>query len=291
MRTGRQTLGSIEETIARLRSEEERAASSLRAILDGETRLQTERTEALRDLARVKLDEMAAGRLVRNLDAAEARAAALLEDRRNRIAALSARQKAATAEVQAAEMARQSAGDEVEKALQVVEARRAAAEAKVKELAAWREVAARSTAAENVAREAESKASASETELGAKKKPYDDDKLFQYLWNSGYGTGRYEAGNFTRMIDGMVAEFIGFSSARANYAMMSEIALRLREHASARRSAAADVKNELATIERAAMVAVGIEVDEQKLSAARHRLAAAEATLDDKRKLLIAIEK
>ncbi|MFM9938321.1 MAG: hypothetical protein ACKVP7_02345 [Hyphomicrobiaceae bacterium] len=290
MRTGRQTLASIEETIARLRQEEERVGSALTSIIEDDKRLRSERAAALRELARVKLDEMAAGRLVRNLDAAESRAVKVLEDRRNRLAGLAERRKSGAAEVQAAEAARHAAGGEVERALEAVEKRRAEAENKVKESANWREVAARSAAAESIAKEAETKATASETELGAKKKPYDDDKLFVYLWKSGYGTQRYQAGNFTRMMDRMVADFIGFSNARGDYAMLSEIVLRLREHATAKSAAATEVKTELAAIERAAMVAAGIEADERALAAARHKLAAAEATLDGKRSLLKTVE-
>ena len=78
MWTGRQTLGEIEGAIAKLRGEESRARRRI-ALGDGEAeRLRRERSEALRELARIKLDEMTAGRLVRNLDAAERRAVQIL---------------------------------------------------------------------------------------------------------------------------------------------------------------------------------------------------------------------
>ena len=50
--------------------------------------------------------------------------------------------------------------------------------------------------------------------------------------------GRYSAGNFARLMDRMVADFIGFGDVRANYAALIEIPLRLREHATAKRAAA-----------------------------------------------------
>ena len=78
-----------------------------------------------------------------------------------------------------------------------------------------------------------------EAELGAKRKPYDEDPLFIYLWQRGFGTGRYQSGNFVRVMDRMVADFIGFANVRPNYAALIEIPLRLREHATAQRAAAA----------------------------------------------------
>ena len=52
----------------------------------------------------------------------------------------------------------------------------------------------------------------------------------------------------------MVADFIGFSDARPNYAALIEIPLRLREHATAQRAAVAEPQAALADIERRAML-------------------------------------
>jgi len=82
--------------------------------------------------------------------------------------------------------------------------------------------------ADAVATEAEKKAAESEAELGAKKKPYDDDPLFDYLWRRRFATAAYGAGRIARAVDRMVADFIGFSDTRPNYAALIEIPLRLR---------------------------------------------------------------
>jgi hypothetical protein len=104
----------------------------------------------------------------------------------------------------------------------------------------WREAKATRDRADAVAAEAEKKAEASAAELGAKRKPYDEDRLFAYLWRRRFGTAQYAGGNFTRIVDRLVADFIGYSNARPNYAALIEIPLRLKEHATARREAAAD---------------------------------------------------
>ena len=89
MWTGRETLASIESAIADLRGEESQLDAAMRSAGEEAARLRKERGEALRELARIKLDEMAAGRLVGGLDAGERRARQILEDSRLRLATLS----------------------------------------------------------------------------------------------------------------------------------------------------------------------------------------------------------
>ena len=167
---------------------------------------------------------------------------------------------------------------------------RATAEAKVRLTPAWVDASKQLAAADAVATEAEKKATQSEAELGAKKKPYDADRLFAYLWANGFGTQRYQAGNIARMIDRIVADFIGFHDARANYAMLIEIPQRLREHAGARLAAANDSKAAIAALERQAMIEAGVEAKEKVLAEARHKLAAADETAEKKRQILRALD-
>ena len=52
-----------------------------------------------------------------------------------------------------------------------------------------------------------------------------------YLWQRRYLTPDYAAGVITRMLDGRVARLIGYGDARSNYFMLTELPLRLRQHA------------------------------------------------------------
>jgi hypothetical protein len=282
MWTGRETLGSIESAIAKLHREESQLDAALRSAVAETERLRKERGEALRELARIKLDEMAAGRLVQNLDAGERRAHQLLDDFRKRIAAVSAHREALLKEVVTAQATRNAAAGLVENALEAVEAVRADVEGKVQRLPAWQRAKAVYDEANAVATEAEKKAALSESDLGAKRKPYDDDPLFIYLWRRNYGTGRYSASNLTRLVDRMVADFVGFGDVRANYAALIEIPLRLREHAGAKRAAALERQTALSEIERRAMVEAGIEPKERVLAEARLKLAAADKAVEEK---------
>ncbi len=290
MWTGRQTLGSIEGAIANLRGEESQLDGALRSAVAEAERLRKERTDALRELARIKLDEMAAGRLVNNLDAGERRALQILDDYRLRIAAAAERREALLKEVSSAEAERHAAAAVLEQALEALEALRAQAEAQVQSTPEWIAGKARVDAADMIATEAEKKAATSEHELGAKRKPYDDDALFAYLWRRRFGTPEYKAGNFARTIDRIVADFIGFADVRANYAALVEIPLRLREHAITKRGDAATAQTALAAIERKAMLAAGVDAREQALAEARRKLAAADDALENRHALLKKIE-
>jgi chromosome segregation ATPase len=286
MWTGRQTLSLIENAVTQLHSEEINLDAALNSALSDAARQRKERSEALRELARIKLDEMTAGRLADNLDAGERRAAEILKDYRARIADATQRRESLQKEVTSAEADRHAAAAAVEAALHEVDSLRAQAEASVQATQEWRDAKAARDALDAVAAEAEKKAAASEAELGAKKKPYDGDTLFAYLWRRRFGTSAYSSGGLVRALDRMVADFIGFSEARLNYAALIEIPLRLREHATAQRAAVEPAQAALSAIERRAMIAAGVETKEKALAEARQKLAALEATVEKKHALM-----
>jgi hypothetical protein len=290
MWTGRQTLVSIERAIADLHGEEGQLDQTLRSAMGDAERLRQERSEAFRELARIKLDEMAAGRLVGNLDAGERRASQILDDYRLRLASAAQRRAALLQEIASAETDRHAAATAVEAALEAVETSRAAAEAKVQTQPQWQAAKKTLDEADAIATEAEKKAAGSEAELGAKRKPYDDDPLFIYLWRRRYGTSEYRAGSIARLLDRSVADFIGYSDARPNYAALIEIPLRLREHASARRATSDERKAALSEIEHRAMVEAGVDARERALAEARHALAAADDMVEKKRALLRTVD-
>src|SRR5262245_20073032 len=286
MWTGRQTLASIESTIAKLHGEEGQLDQALRSAISDVDRLRKDRSDALRELARVKLDEMTAGRLVTNLDAGERRAMQILDDYRLRMAAVTEQRAILLKEVTSAEADRHSAAAIVEAALEAIEMLRAQAETKVRPSPEWLAAKAKRDEAEAVATQAEKKAAASEAELAAKRKPYDVDPLFAYLWRRRFGTAAYRASGIVRAIARMVAYFIGFSDVRPNYAALIEIPLRLREHATAQRAAVAEPQAALVDIERRAMLELGVTAKENALAEARHKLAVVDDTVEKKQEIM-----
>ncbi len=290
MWTGRQTLASIEQAIGNLHQEEAQLDGALKtATLDAE-RLRATRDEALKELARIKLDEITAGRLVRNLDASERRAVQLLETGRHRLTSEAERKAATLAEATAAETARHTAAEAVEQTLAAVEAISGEVRNAVQQTPAWQQLATAFKTADDIAGEAEKKATTAQAELGAKQKPYDDDVLFTYLWRRKFATQGYQAGNVARMMDRMVGDFIGFADVRPNYAMLLEIPARLRDHAAEKRAAAQTIQMQQAELVRTALGAAGFAGKERALTEARYKLAAAESTLAAKRTELAAID-
>jgi hypothetical protein len=290
MWTGRQTLASIEQAIGNLHQEEAQLDSAIKTAMADTERERATRDDALKELARIKLDEITAGRLVRNLDASERRAVQLLENGRHRLTSEADRKAATLAEVQAAEAARHAAAEAVEQTLAAVEAVSADVRSKVQQTPGWQQMSTAFKAADDIAGEAEKKATSAQAELGAKQKPYDDDVLFTYLWRRKFATQGYQAGNVARMMDRMVADFIGFADVRPNYAMLLEIPARLRDHAAEKRAAAQTIRTQQADVERSALAAAGFAERERSLTEARYKLAAAESTLAAKRTELAAID-
>jgi hypothetical protein len=290
MQTGRQTLASIEDAIAKLHGDESRLDQALRSAVGDIERLRSERGQALRELARIKLDEMAAGRLVGNLNAAERRALQLLDDYRLRVAAAAEQRETLQKEVTVAQAERHAAAVAVEAALDALDRLRAEVEAEVRGSQVWQEAKAARDITESVAAEAEKKAETSAAELGAKKKPYDEDPLFAYLWQRRFATAQYAGGRISRILDRMVAEFIGYEASRPNYAALIEIPLRLKEHAGHTREAAAKSQAVFAEIERRAVLEAGVDAKENALAEARHKLAVIDDMVEKKREMLRKVE-
>jgi hypothetical protein len=86
---------------------------------------------------------------------------------------------------------------------------------------------------------AEGKAAQAEADLAAKRVPYEQDPIFMYLWRRGFGTSRYTSKGIVRSLDRMVARHVGYAEASRNYALLTELPIRLREHAERLRGRAA----------------------------------------------------
>ena len=82
-----------------------------------------------------------------------------------------------------------------------------------------------------MSRRADEKASQSEADLASKGKPYQEDAIFMYLWQRRYMTPDYRANRIIRSLDDWVARLIDYRETRADYHMLNELPVRLREHA------------------------------------------------------------
>jgi hypothetical protein len=231
MISGRQALATIEQTIAQARGEEARLDAALKSAADQVARLRAERMDAFRALARHKLDAMTQKGVVGALDAAERQALDLLAQRRQAFERLTERRAAAEQVVKDSEAERHAKAAALEEALKPIAAVRQQVEAQVRASPEWSAERARIEEAPAIAEEAEKKAVQAEADREAKRKPYEADPLFMYLWRKKFGTAEDRSGPLVRFFDRRVARLVRYDKARANYVLLNEIPQRLREHA------------------------------------------------------------
>lgn len=228
---GPQALASLEEAMSDIRREEDEISRRLARSTEIVAKIKESEAELFRQLAHLRLDPAIQAELDGRISSAESKAreslkshgkavdkaqktieeleaarASLVERRRDAVAGLAEKQKALDA------------------LLQQVSAR-------LETDPAYAEKRAAAQALDEVANQSMEKTRLAEQDREEKGKPYRDDPLFMYLWDSGYGTSAYKANNLVRYLDGLVAGLVGYLKARPNYAMLNDIPLRLGEHA------------------------------------------------------------
>lgn len=288
MISGRQTLASIDQAVTSERTRLSEIEQRIQAANTTRLELQQADAEDYRALARTRVDLLAGEELVRHLDQAERQVVALLKSRDAALQALDARIAAAEAERARLETEREDQADRVERAAEAVDAAEADTQARLEADPDYQRQRAQAQEAERTAMHAAEKAAESAQELDEKGASYRQDPLFAYLLDRRYGTPAYKANPLARWLDAKVARLIGFADARANYARLSEIPERLREHANSLEAAADAAFEALKALDTSAREADGIpalqaalEQEEQALTAIDAGIEAAEAKLQD----------
>ena len=248
-------------------------------------RLRNQLAEEYRKLARFRLDELAANRVATQLDDTDRAVLKLLERRSKELSELGSaieqstdRQDQLNAEREQAVRKRDDLVKQIDESAAEVKSqlsRQDAYQAQEKRVA---ETAAR-------AEQAEKKASQSEADQEKKGKPYREDPLFMYLWNRRFLTPDYTGGWLTRSLDGWVAKLIKFGDARGNYYMLTELPLRLREHAEGQKAIAAQELQKLHDIEAKALQTEEIVRAKEVLAAAQKSLEKIESGIEEEEKL------
>jgi cell division protein FtsB len=291
MISGRQALAQIEQTIEKARQQEAKCELAYTQAVEEVGRLRLQRTEAFRELARLKLDAITRDQLVGQLDAAERQALTLLTSRQEALRQLTERRHQAEERVRQAEARRQASVDALEQALADIEATRRDVEAKVSVDPEWISARARVDEITGQAQQAEKKAVQAEADREEKRRPYEDDPLFMYLWKRKFGTAAYRASPLTRYMDRLVARVVGYDKARANYALLNEIPERLREHARRIMNELRDARDRLTALERQALVAAGIPPLEAKAAQGKEAVDDAERGLAEARQTLAELDR
>ena len=273
-------LSSIEQAIRGVRRDEDRLTKMLATATEDAARLRGRQAEAYRALARLKMEALARDEVVGRLDNAEKAALKALKRQKDLLIEVAEKRVALDRDIERAEKERDERAESLADAVAAVEAFSENAERELTDNPDWM---ARSKAvgeAEAKASAADEKAKQSESDREEKRKPYDADMLFTYLWERGYGTSDYSAGPLARYFDGKVARLIGYQQARPNYHMLNEIPKRLREHAERLDAAVDERESELEQFERRYLEETGIVPLEAAMDAAEAAHAKADSALE-----------
>jgi hypothetical protein len=273
--SGRDALSSVESAINDVRSNENRLTAVLQSATQEAERQRKQLADSFRALALVRLDALMRNQIVGELDAAERRALDLLRTHKAKLDQLLIRHGGAQSAVVATEADHRAKTMAVEAAGEPIKTLQAQIETQMAADPAWTAQRARVDEAAKIANAGDAKADQAEADRETKRKPYEADPLFMYLWKRAFATATYKAGNFARFFDRKVAALVGYETARPNYMSLNEIPLRLREHANELVKHVEDEDQKLEQIERTALMEAGILPLETKLVTAQAELKAA----------------
>ena len=263
MISGRDTLSVIDDSLHKERASIDTAEARIADVSRQLLTLQEARLEDYRELARLRVDEIARGDMLSSLDALERQVSAALQVRASDRKELDGEITAIQEERARLEAKREIQRQALEKAAEALDVAEAATQARLDADPEYRAQEQRTREAERIARHAGDKAVQSEQEKDEKGQAYRDDPLFMYLWRRGYGTPRYRAWPLARWLDSKVARLVRFADARANYARLQEIPLRLREHAEQKKHDAEAAFAVLRALDEKAREQDGVEALEQ----------------------------
>lgn len=273
MISGRQALGSIDQSLNQASDQINAVQLEITEVTERLIAEQKEQAEDYRNLARVRLGELAeSSSALQHLDGTERQVVALLERREATQVELK-RNIDENQRLRAQyEVRRQQQATRLDAAVAVVDQAEAATQGKLDADPDYREQRQRAEAAERKAMHAADKAARSEEEREEKGSAYKNDPLFSYLWERSYGLPAYAGRGLFRWLDGKVARLIGYADARGNYARLNEIPVRLREHANHLNSLADAEFLKLRQRDEIARAADGISELEENVAAEQEAL-------------------
>ncbi|OEO29896.1 hypothetical protein VW23_001530 [Devosia insulae DS-56] len=284
--SGPEALRSLDEALRDIRREEDEIAKRLARSAELVTKFKETESELLRQLAEVRLDPASQAALAGRLSQAEVKAREMLSKHGAELSAAEGELKGLDKQIAALAKERTeqaAAAGKAQAELKALADRVAVEAVKNPEYAEKRKAAEQLA---HIAEESLRKTQQAEADREQKGKPYRDDPLFIYLWERGFGTKNYRENNLIQYFDGLIAGLVGFPEARANFAMLNEIPLRLREHADRQEQIAEAAQQEVTKLEKAAVDAAGGRPTRELLEKAEARIAAIDQEMvgaEDKR--------
>jgi chromosome segregation ATPase len=272
MITGRDTLQEINDYVLQAESKIEYADREMETLNSRLGGLRLDKAEQLQKLARFRLGEMNAGHMVARLTKAHQVVQAYFDYHKQAMAELESSIKQLNQSQQKLEQQRASRINARDQAVEAFERQLEKSKEKLQQDEAYRIQKEKALRAADVSRRADEKASQSEADLASKGKPYQDDEIFMYLWQRRYMTPDYRSGGIIRMLDDWVARLIDYRQTRADYHMLNELPVRLREHADQAAEEAERQQQALLALEKQAAEKDGLDVLQTALDKTQEQL-------------------
>ena len=201
MLSGRDSLGVINQHIDGARNDIERAHRRLEEFNRRVAAMRGEIAEHYRQLARIRLDEMTASRVIQRFDDTDRAVLQLLERRSSAMRDLESRIESSAARQSELAARRETQKARRDDTLKAMEERYEKIKARLSGDDAYKAQEQRAADAAARAEKSEEKAARSEQDREEKGTPYRDDPLFMYLWQRGYLTPDYKAGGLIRTLE------------------------------------------------------------------------------------------
>ena len=242
--------------------------------------LRNQMTEEYRKLARFRLDELTANRVVSQLDETDRVVLKLLERRAQALQELDSAIEQSSAQQVPLNEEREHTIRKRDDLVKQIDEHAADIKSQLSRQEFYQEQEKRVAEATAKAERADTKAAQSEADRDEKGQPYRDDPLFIYLWKRRYLTPDYTGSGLTRSLDGWVAKIIKYADARSNYYMLTELPVRLREHADRQKEMAAQEVQKLHDMEAKALQVEEIIHNRSALEVAQKALEKIESRIE-----------
>lgn len=280
MQSGQSVLQDMNTRINALRHQAETLSGTLNALTTQRNAARNAETGQTRDLAKLRLDLLHANQVQSGIDAADRRALELLAQRAATLESLQAAITTSVADQQALTGFRAQRLAEHDAASARLTDVVTQAQASLAATDTYRALQSTSEQATERAHQARTKAATAVEDREHKRKPYEADKLFSYLWQRRFGFPEYSASALSRTLDQWVARLCGYDGAHRNYRMLLALAEHLEAHAVAQEELATSANAGIVAAEDAALDAAGVPALEAQLGTADQALAAAEQAIE-----------
>lgn len=290
MQSGSQILSSIDKGIDVIHSQIQTINQQNTAQSQKLVDLQTMQANRYKRMAKIRLDNVLSGELSLGLDMLGQRVDEILKARVKAIQTLQEQIKATKAQINDHQQQRTQLHALTIQATERLDTAEAATQRRLKGETAYLAQLEKAETAARVAKHADDKMQQAQSAREQTGTPYENEQLFMYLWQRGYGTSQYKANPFIRFLDKWVARLCDFDKARPNYAMLLEIPKRLAEHAQHSLAAADLAFAELTALEKRAAEEDGIPALKQSMEHAQEQLDQCDHNIEDTEKHLQATE-